>query len=379
MKIGTWTVASASVCAFGLALAAPALFGACSSSTVPPAPPVAGGGACATQAGAYPPPNCDDTDESCAAPNPACPVSPCNANSACLAMADNTNKATADLRLRKLNVTAPTALAARFIQAGVIDDGVNLANTCGELGTGSFSWLARFDTTNKKLTTGGAPPSDDPFNVGYCFVNQTIGGLPVAPVTVNMTQASDGTWASDVIPKLYVPIYINGDPKNVVVLPLSQSKLTGVLLSADGEHAGGAGNCIGSYNPDGVGAPTTGGTCPDQDPSSCERWRTNGALGGFITLKEANAVNVVTLGKSLCVLLTGGSSTADGGTQCATNPDGSVTAQGDFCSTTDAPGGCADSYWLAATFAASAVTITDGSAVAACNGSATGGGDAGAD
>jgi len=379
MKIGTLTVAGASVCAFGLALAAPALFGACSSSSVPPAPGIAGGGACATEAGAYPPANCDDTAETCTAPSPACPVAPCNATSPCLAMADNTGKATDDLRLRKLNVTAPSALAQHFIQAGVIDDGVNLDNTCGEQGTGSFSWLARFDTTNNKLTTGGAPPSDDPFNTGYCFVNQTIGGLQVAPVTVAMTQATDGTWTSAVIPKLYVPIYINGDPNNVVVLPLSQAKVQGVRLSADGQSVGGVGNCIGSYNPDGVAAPTTAGLCADQDPSSCERWRTYGSLGGFITLKEANAVNVVTLGKSLCVLLTNGTSTADGGTQCATNPDGSVTATGDFCSTTDSPGGCADSYWLAAAFAASAALINDGSTVAACNGSMQGGGDAGAD
>jgi hypothetical protein len=296
-------------------------------------------------------------------------------------MADNTGKPTDDLRLRKLNVTAPSALAQHFIQAGVIDDGVNLDNTCGEQGTGSFSWLARFDTTNNKLTTGGAPPTDDPFNTGYCFVNQMVSGLPVAPVVVNMTQGTDGRWSSDVIPKLYVPIYINGDINNVVVLPLTQSKVTGVLLSADGETAGGVGNCIGQYNPNGVAAPTSAGLCADQDPSSCERWLTNGALGGFITLKEANAVNVVTLGKSLCVLLPGGTSTADGGTQCATDANGNVLAQGDYCSTTNSPGGCADSDWLAAAFAASAALITDGSTVAECNGSMMGGGgsDAGAD
>ena len=372
MQIGTWTVAGASVCAFVLGVTAPALFGACSSSSVPPAftGGTAGGGACGTEAGAYPPPNCDDTMETCTAPTPACPTAPCNANSPCLAMADNTGKPTADLRLRKLNITAPSALAQHFIQAGVIDDGVNLANTCGEEGTDSFNWLTRFDTINKKLTTGGAPPPQDPFKIGYCFVNATIGGLPVAPTTANMTQAMDGTWASDVIPKLYVPIYVNGDPNNVVVLPLTKAKVQGVMLSPDG-------NCIGTYNPDGVTPPSTAGICQDQDDSSCERWRTYGALGGYITLKESDGVAVETLGKSLCVLLTGGTSTTNGGMNCATNPDGSIAAKGDFCSTTDAPGGCADSYWLAAAFAASAALITDGSDVAACNGSMTGGGDAG--
>ena len=54
---------------------------------------------------------------------------------------------------------------------------------------------------------------------------------------------------------------------------------------------------------------------------------------------------------------------------CATDSMGNIVAKGDFCSTTDAPGGCQDSYWLAATFAASAAKITTGSDVPTCNGS----------
>ena len=189
-----------------------------------------------------------------------------------------------------------------------------------------------------------------------------------------MTKGADGSWASDVIPKLYVPIYISGDPNNVVVLPLTQSTVVGVTLSPDG-------NCIGSYNPDAVSAPTSADAsdsyCTDQDDSSCQRWYTAGALGGFITLKEAEAVQVKTLGKSLCVLLTSGSNTTNGGADCATDANGNVLAQGDYCSTTNAPGGCADSYWLAATFSASAAKITSGSSVAACNGSLAGAGDGG--
>jgi hypothetical protein len=77
-----------------------------------------------------------------------------------------------------------------------------------------------------------------------------------------------------------------------VVLPLSKSKVTGVTLSPDG-------NCIGSYNPDGVLAPSTSNTCADQDPASCQRWHTAGSLGGYITLQEADGVLVVDLGKTL--------------------------------------------------------------------------------
>jgi hypothetical protein len=369
MRLGTFTVAGASAGAIAFALAAP-LFGGCSRSHPPPPPTSSGssggpGGACQAGAGVFPAPNCDNTDESCTAPNPACPTSPCNGSSPCLAMADNTGNPVDDMRLRKLNVTAPPALALAFIQASVIDQGVNLKSYCGEGGDGSFSWLVRFDPTNGKVTTGGAPPTDDPFHVGYCFVNATVNGLQVKPVTVNVTQGSDGTWSSDVIEKLNVPIYVHGDPQNVVVLPISQARVQGVGLSKDG-------NCIGTYNPDGVTSPQGAtSTCLDQDPSSCQRWHTAGSLGGYITLKEAEGVYVADLGKTLCVLLTQGAATTNGGKDCATDANGDVTAAGDFCSTTDSPasGSCHDSFWLAATFAASAALITDGASVSACNGS----------
>jgi hypothetical protein len=80
------------------------------------------------------------------------------------------------------------------------------------------------------------------------------------------------------------------------------------------------------------------------------------------------------------VLLTSGTSVGvdDAGVgHCLKDASGKVTATGDFCSTTDAPGGCADCYWLASTFAASAAKINDGTADPACNGSIKG--DAGTD
>jgi hypothetical protein len=200
-------------------------------------------------------------------------------------------------------------------------------------------------------------------------------------VTVNVTKGSDGSWASDVIPKLNVPIYVHSDPANVVVLPISKAHVQGVTLSEGG-------NCIGSYNPAGVTTPSPTNTCLDQDTSSCQRWHSAGSLGGYITLKEAEGVMVVDLGKTLCVLLTQGAATTNGGKNCATDASGNVTAPGDFCSTTDSPAtsSCQDSFWLAATFAASAAIITDGAGVSACNGSmltdagsSSGGGDAGSE
>ena len=57
----------------------------------------------------------------------------------------------------------------------------------------------------------------------------------------------------------------------------------------------------------------------------------------------------------MCVVLTGKKDPATG--RCPRDASGKLTVKGDYCSLTATPGGCADSYWFAATFAASAVTV----------------------
>jgi hypothetical protein len=276
-------------------------------------------------------------------------------------MADNSHKKTLDFRLRKLNVTAPPRLALGFTQTAVIDQGINLKNLCGEGGDGSFNWLLRFDTMGGKFTTGGAPSSPDPFTLGYCFARETVGGLTIAPVTVNVTLQA-GTWSTDPIATLNVPIF---DPNNgglPIVLPLTNARLQGVTISPDG-------NCIGSYNPAGVSSPTPGtNTCIDQAPSLCQRWHTAGSIGGYITLEAAEQVFIRQESETLCALLTQG---VGGATSCK-DASGQLTAMGDYCSTTQSPGGCADSFWLAATFAASAVTIDDAPTDPECSGAMVG-------
>jgi hypothetical protein len=290
-------------------------------------------------------------------------------------MADNTDKP-ADLRIRKLNITAPPQLKKVFLQRAIIDQGVNLKGACGEGGDGAFSWLLRFDASRTTMRTGGAPPSDDPFGVGYCFVEETVEGLSVSPVTVALTANADGSLTSEVIPKLNVPIYVQGSLDNVVILPLTNASLQGVTLSPDG-------NCIGRYNPIGVASPPdTGGVCADQDPSLCQRWHTAGALGGSITLEEADGVVIQELHESLCMLLTETPPNPQG--RCPRDAAGNLLVHGDYCSRTGSSGGCRDSSWLAATFAASAVKINDGANEPPCNGTRTSppaggarGGDAG--
>jgi hypothetical protein len=289
-------------------------------------------------------------------------------------MGQNTADKPADLRLRKLHITAPPALVTpTFLQRAIIDQGVNLKNFCGEGGDGSFSWLVHFDTAAGRVTTGGAPPTTDPFGVGYCFVNSQINGLNVKPATVNVTQAQDGSWSSDVMPKLYVPIYVHGMASNLIILPLTDARVQGVTLSPDR-------NCIGSYNGAAVDSPPdVGAACADQDPSDCQRWHTAGSLGGYITLAEADGVFIQDLQKSLCVLLTRGVSVDESQQHCAKDSSGKIIVAGDYCSQPAGPGGCADSFWLAATFAASAAKINDGSQDPGCNGSTVGTADAGAD
>lgn len=327
---------------------------ACSSSSVPPPPPQgAAAGQCSADAGQFPTPNCltyPPDQQMCATSPMSCNTSPCTSGSPCLAMGvDNSGKSVADLRIRRLDVSAPPALAKSFVQKTVLNQGIDLHGFCGENGDGTFSWLIQLDTANNKVTTGGAPPTMDPFGAGYCFVNKSIDGLPVGPITVPMTKGSDGTWASGVIQKLYVPIY--PPMLSPIVLPISGATVKGVTLSPDN-------NCIGSYNPNAITS-VTGNVCTD-DITACDRWLTAGALGGYITLEESDKVYVPQLSESLCVLLTGGVSvdTSDPNEKKCGRTNGVINVKGDYCSTSNSPGGCGDSYWLAAAFAASAAKIS---------------------
>ena len=56
-----------------------------------------------------------------------------------------------------------------------------------------------------------------------------------------------------------------------------------------------------------------------------------------------------------------------------------IIAKGDYCSTSNKPGDCQDSFWLSATFAAAAVKINDGSSEPTCQGASDGGTDGGTD
>ena len=170
-------------------------------------------------------------------------------------------------------------------------------------------------------------------------------GTALAPITVPAT-VTGNTFSTTPMPGvLNVPIFIPGG--SVVLLPLNNTSLHNVTISPDG-------NCIGQVNTFSIQPPD----CVDPQASgqaSCSRWHSDGTLGGYITIAQADNVPIVTLGgESLCYLLSG---QGNGATpqKCATG------VKGDYCSTTGkACPGTGDSFWLSAQFAASAVNITSG-------------------
>lgn len=325
--------------------------------------------------GNFPPANCDPSDNSC--PNVGtCPIDnqKCGDPTTCMPLADNSKKTVYDFRLRRLLITSPpslvgTAIATGLVQTSVIDKGVDLAAPeCGDNGTGAFNWLLRVDPTGDTITTGGAPPSPDPFTTGYCFYRHLLGSLDVEPAQTGITFDDAGsTFSTSAISLLNVPVFLSpdagaADPKNVIILPLRNAVLKNATLSASD-------NCIGQFNQKALSS-----TCA-VDLSSCSKWDTAGSLGAAMTLEDADKVPLTVLPVTLCVLLTG--TTADPNTHgCPRDGNGNIIAKGDYCSTTNSAGGCQDSFWLSATFAASAVTINDGSAEPTCQGSSDAGADA---
>jgi hypothetical protein len=320
-----------------------------------PAEALGGGGACAATPGTLPAPNCDISDNKCE-DRPGCVIdeAKCGSKSTCLPIGDNKGKDVENFRIRRLNIATPEALAGPLIQDTVVTLNISLAaKECAEQGKGLFTWLMQVDRKNNTLTTGGAPPPDDPFGMGFCFARFDLGATKIAPITTKVAFEGD-TFHSLEPQKLGIPIFIDQRIESVIVLPITDVKVEGVTISDDG-------NCIGHLN-------TLALDQNCMDDSLCEKWQTAGSLGGYITLEEADAVKIAVLNnKSLCAFLSGEIES------CSRDGSGKITYQGDFCSKDKQPGSCADSVWLAATFAASAAKIFDGAGtVPGCSGISTG-------
>ncbi|MBX3209776.1 MAG: hypothetical protein KF764_32380 [Labilithrix sp.] len=323
-----------------------------------------GGGACEALPGALPKADCDDSEGICT-PVPGCEIDEarCGSKSTCLPMGDNQGKDILDLRIRRLNIAAPAALAGPLIQNTVVNTGIDLAQpACAENGKGSFSWIMRVDKTAGTLVTGGAPPAADPLGQGFCFANFELAGTKVAPITAKIELTGD-TFKTVDRQNVNIPIFLSESLASAIILPIRDARIEDVTISAGG-------NCVGAFN-----AAALDSTCTE-DRTLCSKWSTAGALGGLITLEDADVVTIPDLNhKSLCAFLA-----SDAGLVCVRDAAGKIVYKGDYCSTDKTPGSCQDSVWLAATFAASAAKIFDGNGIVeGCSGATTAPPDAGSD
>jgi hypothetical protein len=295
--------------------------------------------------GTFPKASCDSSPRRCDEPGACTLPATCGSATQCLNTIDNTGKTKVALRLRRLQVAAPESLTAPLVQRTIMNKAMDLASTsCSERGDGSFNWIMQIDLAANRLVTGGAAPADPAGTGGYCFVRSRLNGFDVAPIDVPITKNADGSYSSTTVDAFNVPIFVQGKRDNVIILPLRNVTVKDIALSANG-------SCIGAFRAGGL---SKGLDCRE-NVSECPKWQTGASIGGFVSLADADKITIVDIGKSLCTVLT--NKTGPDGKTCPKTATGELDVKGDYCSTTKSAGGCQDSFWLAATLAASATEL----------------------
>ena len=273
------------------------------------------------------------------------PSSSCMAGHACISLTDNSAQNSFGLRMAQLTFTKPTALATGLVGNLIASSVEQNESACNLTGNATFNWLLQPNKGLQTLKAGGAKPVADPTQ-GYSFESDTIFGFPVAPVTTNLSLTSGAFSTSS--HDMAMPVYLDAMASSGFILPLSAVSFTGQLSSDQ--------NCIGSYNS--AGLTPTNNCSPD---STHPAFLDGGAVHAYITLENADAAIIASIGESLCVVLSGNAGLyGDGGhpAKCKRS-SGTIVVSGDYCSATDSPGGCADSMEFNGTFAASAVKINN--------------------
>ena len=278
------------------------------------------------------------------------PAASCHAvDQECLGLVDNAGKTRFGLRMSELDVTRPSALRAGLVGQIVAGDVLPFNEACHLDGSGTFSWLLRFDTTTGKLDMGGARPVVDAAQ-GYRFVDEMVATQHLRPVTYDVDMAADGSLAVQKGQDMLVPIYLDAAAREVVVLPLRSARLTTGTLSASQ-------SCIGRYNA--AGLQPDNSCLPDEVNHA---FVTGAELEGLISLEDADAVILPSFAESLCVRLAGDRvkyavTNAEGVQVCKRGADHAILFQGDACSMAGQT--CTDAMEAAASFAASSVQIED--------------------
>jgi hypothetical protein len=257
----------------------------------------------------------------------------------CLGLVDNSGKAQLGLRVADLQTTAPPALSQGIVALSLAG-AVALPNpACGLSGGGTFSWLLRFDLSAGTLTTGGAKPASDP-EAGYSFVDEVLGGTPISPVALDLQLAADGSFSTPGGAYLRMPVFLDNSASQYVILPFHDLRVSGKLSAAH--------DCIGS-----VGGLPPDGMCEGEAPTY---YVPGGSFQGLISLEDADAIPVMALNATLCVLFANNTGVPGPNKYkvCPRDANGKIAFQGDGCTTGS---GCGDAVTYHADFVASSVEI----------------------
>lgn len=297
--------------------------------------------------------------DTCWPSHPSCGLS--GVGQSCVAWHDNLSSSTRSFRMSMLDLAKPETLAGQFLQDNLIRKNMDLnLPMCFQEGTGLFSWLLEFDTGSQRARTGSAHVQTNPAQ-GYCYVQESVVGFPTQPEEVSFAFSLDQGKMSfhfaEAIEKLMVVIYLLDDEARALVLPLHQLMVTEGTMSADG-------NCIGSWNGDGLEVDLN---C--QPGYSGEQWIHGARVAGYIDVEESETVWIPEMQMTLCVALSGSATTygedfedeLHKGKRCARDEGGKIRAaeRADWCSATNAA--CqppqADAFRFEGAFAASAVKV----------------------
>lgn len=289
----------------------------------------------------------------CTPTDPTCSV----VKSDCLAVHDNTGKSTFAVRVGQLDFFKPDAFNGTLPKAAFLASITMNLPKCNLKGSGSFSWIVQVDTAANTFKLGASKPAADPHD-GYSFVNETVtidGQMfPIAPVGGTATLDADGTIHSDVIESITLPVYLDAQATNIILVPLHKVRVLETTISPDR-------NCIGSYNAQGL-KPADG--CLPNTAQNISSFINGGKIDGFVSLEEADKIILQSFGlnRSLCVLLSNSAGVfGDGGSpaRCKRDGLGKIKFNGDWCGQTNtgADGVCYDSMQFYGGFAASAVEL----------------------
>src|SRR5262249_1494658 len=129
----------------------------------------------------------------------------------------------------------------------------------------------------------------------YAFVNETIGNVSVKPAVFTAKPDANNRFTMTRGADLVAPVFLDIPGTRWFLLPLRNVRLVAAQLTSRS-------NCTGYLNPSGLDPRSN--CAPDADPPLLMPGAT---LEATITLEDADAVELETLGQTLCVALTGDS------------------------------------------------------------------------